>query len=117
MKIFEIKYKQNKKINKINCTSLSIDKYKNNIENNLKGKIISINEKINKRKKRNTHKSDVKNKKMMYLYGKIRTEKRRLYSGKITKEEFLYRVQLLKDLSKNCKTREVLKNKYNNAVK
>lgn len=117
MKIFEIKYKQNKKINKIDCTSLSIDRYKNNIENNLKGKIISINEKMNKRNTRNTHKSNIKNKKMMCLYGKIRTEKRRLCSGKITKEEFLYRVQLLKDLSRNCKTSEALKNKYKNAIK
>ena len=117
MKIYEIKYKQNEMIYNINCTGLSIDEYKNNIENNLNGKIISITEKINKKNKKITHKSDVKNKKMMCLYGKIRTEKRRFASGKITQKELEYRVKILKDLSKECKTREKLKNEYENAMK
>ena len=112
MKLFDIKYKNGNKVDTLSCSNTNLEDYKEVIID--KGwKILSVNEKPLPKKEPNK-KSIEKNK---YYYSKYGTEKRRLDNKRITKREFKTRIELLKKLREECKTKSEFKRNYEKVYK
>ena len=115
MKLFDIVYKINNKKIKSSISEVIFSDFKKDLI--IKGgEIISEKERaLPNRKKKVYDKSTIE--KSKYYYSKYGTEKRRLNNKRITKKEFEKRIELLKELREECKTKSEFKRKYERICK
>lgn len=110
MKLFDIIYKINNKEIKSSISEVIFFDFKKDLIKK-GGEIISAEERaLPKRKKKESDRNSIE--KSKYYYSKYGTEKRRLDNKRIKKREFEKRIELLKKLREECKTKSEFKRKY-----
>jgi len=115
LKLFDIEYKFNDKILKNSISEVVFFEFKENLLNK-GGEIISATERpLPKRKKKISDRNSIE--KSKYYYSKYGKEKRRLNNNIITKREYKKRIDLLKTLREECKTKTEFKKKYEKKYK
>lgn len=115
MKLFDIVYEKDNKQEILSCSEINLKEYERWILDK-EGKIIDIKERpFPKKASKVLSKNTVE--KSNYYYSKYGTEKRRLDAGAIDKKEFDKRKSLLKELRRECKTKQEFKTKYESIYK
>jgi len=110
LKLFDVVYKINNKKVKTSISEVIFYDFKKDLISK-GGEIISTEERaLPNRKKKACDRNTIE--KSKYYYSKYGTEKRRLDNKRITKKEFEKRIELLKKLREECRTRTEFKRKY-----
>lgn len=115
MKLFDIVYEKDNKREILSCSEINLKEYERWILDK-NGKIIDIKERPFPKKPPKVFSKDCIEKRN-YYFSKYGTEKRRVDAGTITKKEFEQRKSLLKELRKECKTKQEYKTKYESVYK
>lgn len=115
MNLFDIVYKINNKKIKNSISEVIFSDFKKDLISK-GGEIISEEERaLPNRKKKTSDRNSIE--KSKYYYSKYGTEKRRLDNKRITKREYEKRIDLLKSLREECKTKSEFKRKYERIYK
>lgn len=110
MRLFDIVYEKDNKQEILSCSEINLKEYKQWVLDK-EGIIIHIKERPLPKKGPKVFSKDAVEKRD-YYYAKYGTEKRRLDNKRITKKEFEKRIELLKELREECKTKSEFKRKY-----
>lgn len=115
MKLFDIVYKINNKKIKSSISEVVFYDFKKDLISK-GGEMISAEERVlPKRRNKISDRNSIE--KSKYYYSKYGTERRRLNNNRISKREYEKRIDLLKSLREECKTKSEFKRKYERLYK